>query len=98
MTANPPTTELKPDDGWPDYPGFGDPDDVVARIHILQWIHEQIANGNVTVKIGDCILAIEGRILGVGEDPEKLHRRVFAANPTLKNARVVGYFVYSYDL
>ena len=75
------------------YPGFGSDEDILARINLLDWICEQYVNGNVQAKVGDYILATDGRILGVGEDSEELHNRVVAAEPELLHARLVGYFV-----
>ncbi|MCI0702138.1 MAG: hypothetical protein L0241_13730 [Planctomycetia bacterium] len=88
MTENPPTTnnpELPASEGWPDYPGFGSPDDVQARIKLLQWISTQEIEGNV----GDYILATDGRILGVGPNIDELSEKIFAAEPELQNARIV---------
>jgi hypothetical protein len=93
MSANPSTPVQNTEDSFPNYPGFGDPDDVLARINLLEWIWEQIGNGSVQVKVGDYVLATDGRILGTGEDDEELWRRIVAAEPSLANARVVGYRV-----
>ncbi len=93
MSANPSVAIPTTGDTVPNYPGFGSQDDIQARIQLLDWIREQIENGNVQVKVGDHILATEGRILGVSDDPEELHRRVVTAEPDLCNARLVGYFV-----
>jgi hypothetical protein len=90
--AKTPVPEFPASEGWPDYPGFGSEEDVQARIRLLDWIRDQIG---VTIhpKVGDCVLATEWRILGVGRDPEELHDRVVAAEPALRNARLVAYCV-----
>lgn len=95
MTDNPPTppdsrTEFPPSDGWPDYPGFGSREDILARMKLLDWICTQIG---VTVhpEVGDYVLATDGRILGCGPDSDELYRRVVEAEPALQNARVVEY-------
>jgi hypothetical protein len=93
VNATPSSTEVKPDDGYPNYPGFGDPDDIHARIMLLEWIQEQIANGNVQAKVGDYVLATDGRILGVSQDPDELHSRLLIDDPSLANARLVAYLV-----
>lgn len=92
MTENTITTDVGAGD-WPNYPGFGSPEDVLVRIHLLDWIKEQIGNGNVQANVGDYILATEGRILGVGRDRDELDRRVNETDPSMLNARVVGYQV-----
>lgn len=83
-------TEFPPSEGWPDYPGFGSPEDVRARMDLLDWLRSQIG---VTVhpRVGDYIWATDGRILGFGPDDEELERRILGAEPELRNARVVGY-------
>lgn len=93
MSAKPSATVSSTGDAMPNYPGFGSPDDIQIRIRLLDWIREQVANGNVQAKVGDYLLATDGRILGVGDDPEELYRRVITAEPSLHNARLVGYFV-----
>jgi hypothetical protein len=96
MSENPPKvpeTEFPPSDGWPGYPGFGSEEDSLARIRLLDWICQQIWEGKVEVKVGDYVLATDGRILGVGPDATELHDRVVAAEPALQNARLVAYFV-----
>src|SRR5580698_161404 len=93
MSANQTAEVLNTDDGWPNYPGFGDPDDVLARMKLLEWIWEQLGNGNVAAKVGEYVLATDRRILGVGEDDEELWQRIVTAEPNLANARVVGYRV-----
>ena len=93
MIANPSSTILKTDDAYPNYPGFGDPDDVHERIMLLKWIMDQIANRNVQGKEGEYILATDGRILGVGDNEPELWRRIVTSEPSLANARVVGYRV-----
>ncbi len=93
MSANPSTANNLTDSGMPTYPGFGSQDDAQARIRLIDWICEQLVQGNVHAKVGDYILATEGRILGVGDDPDELHERVVSAEPGLRNARLVGYFV-----
>ena len=95
MSENPPlvpASQPPETDGWPDYPGFGSPEDVHARIVLLDWLCAQIG---VTVhpEVGDFVLATDGRILGFGPDLDELNRRIFAAEPELQNARVVGFTV-----
>ena len=79
-------------DGWPDYPGFGSPEDVLARMDLLDWICAQIG---VTIhpQVGDHIVATDGRILGYGPDADEVFRRVLEAEPALRDARIVGYDV-----
>ena len=69
-----------------------DPDDFVARIELLDWITQQVGV-TVDAKPGQYVLGTVGRILGVGDDPGELHRRVFAAEPGLASVLVVGYRV-----
>lgn len=95
MTDNSSTTpasEFPASEGWPDYPGFGSVDDVIARMHLLDWIRSQI---DVTIRpeVGDYILATDGRILGFGPDSDELFNKVVDAEPALKNARIVVYRV-----
>lgn len=101
MTANPPPvppTQPPPDraefpaeDGWPDYPGFGSPDDVLARMNLLDWISTQLGQNGIEPQVGDYLLATDGRILGYGPDLDELHRKIEEAEPgLLKHARVVG--------
>jgi hypothetical protein len=87
-----PTTILA-SEGFPNYPGFGEPDDIHARIMLLDWICEQLVKGNVTAEVGDYILATDGRILGVSKDPDGLHLRLIEEDPGLLNARIVAYRV-----
>jgi hypothetical protein len=87
LTAEVENTE----DGYPNYPGFGEPEDVLARMKLLSWICEQIGNGNAPANVGDYVLATDGRILGVGENDRKLWQRRVTGEPSLANARVVGY-------
>ncbi|MCE9561243.1 MAG: hypothetical protein K8U57_04235 [Planctomycetes bacterium] len=91
MTANPPPVpERESDpDGFPTYPGFGSADDVQARIRLLQWIPVQLAAEGLELQVGDYVLATDGRILGFGPDFEELNRRIEAAEPEMRNARVV---------
>jgi hypothetical protein len=78
--------------GFPDYPGFGSPEDVDARI-LLSWIWEQLGSGGVKAEVGDYVLATEGRIVGVGPDLNELDHQLMATEPELRNARVVVYRV-----
>lgn len=91
MSENPPRlpeSEFPASAGWPDYPGFGSDDDVHARILLLDWLRSQIG---VTVhpKVGDWVLATDGRVLGFGPDPDELERQLWEKEPELRNARVV---------
>ena len=93
MSENPPlvpASQPPEADGWPDYPGFGSPEDVLARMDLLDWIREQLGKG-LKAEPGDHILATDGRILGVGPDRDEILRRVVEAEPALRNARLVGY-------
>jgi hypothetical protein len=73
-------------------PDFDDPDDFAARIAVLDWITAQVGV-TVDAKPGQYVLGTVGRILGVGDDPEELHNRVFGAEPELASKLVVGYRV-----
>jgi hypothetical protein len=95
MSENPPnpstsSSEFPPSEGWPDYPGFGSKEDVIARMKLLDWLYSQIG---VTIhpEVGDYVLATDGRILGFGPDGDELERQLLAAEPGLRNARVVQY-------
>ena len=90
----PPTPETNPEfpasAGWPDYPGFGSSDDILARMKLLDWLHAQVG---VTIhpQVGDYVLGTEGRVLGFGPDGDELERQLFEAEPELQKARVVGF-------
>jgi hypothetical protein len=95
MSENPPkvpVSEFPPSEGWPDYPGFGSKEDVLTRMKLLDWVGTQIG---VTIHptVGDYVLATDGRILGFGPDGDELDRQLVAAEPALRNARVVAYRV-----
>ena len=81
----------------PDYPGFGSREDIQARMVLLWWIWEQVATGAVKAEPGDHVLATDGRILAVGRDADELFHRVIDTEPTLRNARIVGYNVPARD-
>ena len=36
------STEFPPSEGWPDYPGFGSKEDVLAQMKLLDWLLAQI--------------------------------------------------------
>ena len=93
MSANPSIPHAETGDSMLPYPGYGTPEDTQACIKLLDWICEQYGNGNVKAKVGDFILATDGRILGVGDNSDELYQRVIAAEPSLGNARLVEYFV-----
>lgn len=98
MSGQPAKPPVKPvQEGFPDYAGFGQPEDILARMRLLNWICEQVGNGSVEAKEGEYVLATDGRILGVGEDAEELHARVISAEPELENARLVAYFIPRLD-
>jgi hypothetical protein len=93
VTANPPpnppsSTEFPPSDGWPDYPGFGSPEDVIARMKLIDWLHTQIGVA-VHPQVGDYVFATDGRVLGHGPDGDALLDRLFEAEPELQKARIV---------
>lgn len=102
MTANPPPAPDRPDDDdahdteaiaaeWGEfaYPGFGSREDVLARMEILEWIPTQLGKHGIAPAVGDYVLATDGRILGYGPDLEELSDRVEAAEPAMRNSRVV---------
>jgi hypothetical protein len=102
MTANrppdPPTpaTEFPPSEGWPDYPGFGSKEDVLARMKLIDWLHAQIG---VTVhpQVGDYVLATDGRVLGYGPDGDEVERQLLEVEPGLRNARIVQIRIAPYE-
>lgn len=85
------TSEFPASDGWPDYPGFGSDEDVLARMKLLEWVRQQLAEGKGQAEPGSHILATDARILGVGKNSDELFQRVIAADPALANARIVEY-------
>jgi hypothetical protein len=82
-------SDFSASDGWPDYPGFGSDEDVLARMELLGWVRRQLAEGKVQAEPGSHILATDGRILGVGKNSDELFQRVIEREPALANARIV---------
>jgi hypothetical protein len=98
MSANPLATRPAPAsepaaEGWPPYPEYGTDEDALARMKLLEWIWQQVSEGQVKVEPGDHVLATDGRIVGVGRDRDEVLRRVLEAEPALRNARLVAYDV-----
>jgi len=68
-------------------------EEVQARIRLLDWLTAEIACGAVAAKVGDYVVAAEGRILGVGPDLEKLTEEIQLADPGLSQSRTVAYCI-----
>jgi hypothetical protein len=91
MSAEPPPVAAPPD------PFDAESEEVQARIRLLDWVIAQIGTDAIAPRVGDYVLATDGRILGVGPDLDELDRRVLAAEPELRTARLVAYRVPPFE-